>query len=73
MPALTELESRLAAPGGELVRGQCLKSLAEHEAQLRRAIAARLPREKFALASALLDATQAAQEVLHQFPNRWRA
>lgn len=73
MPALTELETRLASPGGELVRGELLKSLGEQEMLLCRTIAARLPREEFAVADALLDATRAAQEVLNRLPNRWRA
>lgn len=73
MPALTELEHRLAGPDREQVRGALLKALAEHEAQLRQAIAKRLPREDFALAAALLDATQAAQEVLARSRDRRRA
>lgn len=73
MPALTELELRLAGPGREQVRGALLEALAEQETQLRRAIAKRLPREDFKLAAALLDATQAAQEVLARYPDRSRA
>ena len=73
MPALTELELRLAGPDREQVRAALLATLAEQETQLRQAIAKRLPRAHFALAAALLDATQAAQEVLARSPYRGRA
>lgn len=73
MPALTELELRLAGPDREPVRAALMAALAEQEIQLRQAIAKRLPREDFAVAAALLDATQAAQEVLARPPGRGRA
>ena len=68
MTHLTELEERLAAPDGSVLRDQLVQQLAGTELRLRRQMAASLPRAEFAVASALADAALAAQEVLEQWP-----
>lgn len=72
MPALTELEERLAGPDAQRVCNELLEALEAQEAQFRSAIRMSLPRDEFAIASALLDATVAAREVLQQWRQRKR-
>lgn len=68
MPALTEMEHRLAGPQGDQERQQLLEQLTALEQRLRQAAAHRLPREEHLQVAALADAALAAQEVIRQWP-----
>lgn len=68
MDNMTELESRLAAPGGQALRNELQDRLADLEQRMRWKAAERLPRDQHAQAAALADAALAAQDVLR----RWR-
>jgi hypothetical protein len=65
---LTELESRLAGPTGEVLRVDLLTQLSTMEFQLRRRMAASVPRSEFAGLEASADAVRMAQEILHEWP-----
>lgn len=69
MDNLTELEARLAAPGGQALRDELQARLAALEQRMRWKAAERLPRDQHAQATALADAALSAQDVLR----RWRA
>jgi hypothetical protein len=64
---MTDLEARLAAPGGDALRDQLQARLETVEADLRRRIAASVPRAEFAALAACADAAEAAQEVLREW------
>ncbi|HZY20495.1 MAG TPA: hypothetical protein VFE82_18645 [Ramlibacter sp.] len=68
MTALTELEERLAQPGGAALRTELIQQLAALEDRLRGQMAASLPRDEFANATALAQAARAAREVLETWP-----
>lgn len=68
MPALTEMEHRLAGPQGDQERRQLLDRLAALEQRLRQEAAHRLPREEHLQVAALADAALTAQQVVSQWP-----
>lgn len=67
-PALTDLETRLAAPGGSILRDALCARAARLEATLRTRLADGLPREDFPAWQAIADAAAAAQAVLTAWP-----
>ena len=67
-PALTELEQRLAAPGGEDLRDELQARLAGLEERLRSQLAASVPRADYALTAACADAARAAYETVRNWP-----
>lgn len=64
---LTELEERLAAPGGEALRTQLLAQLAATHARLTQRLAGMVPRAEFPALNASAEALHAAQQVLKQW------
>lgn len=68
MPALTEMEHRLAGPQAAQERNDLLERLADLERRLRQVAASQLPREDHQQAAALAEAAQAAQQVVRQWP-----
>jgi hypothetical protein len=66
--ALTDLEDRLAAPGGAALRDELAGRVVALEARLRARIAAGLPREDFPAWQAAAEAAAAAREVLAGWP-----
>ncbi len=68
MPAMTEMEQRLASPQAESERQHLLERLAGLEQHLRQQAAHHLPREEYLRVAALAEAAQAAQQVIHQWP-----
>lgn len=68
MPHLTELEEKLSKPGGFALQKQMLAALAETALRLRLQLAASVPRAEFESYKKTLDATQAAIEVLQNWP-----
>lgn len=67
-PALTDLETRLAAPGGAALRGELAARLQALEQRLRERVAAGLPREDFPLWQSTAEAAAAARETLAAWP-----
>ena len=65
---MTELEERLAAPGGRALRDELTQRLKAMEAALRARLAASVPRAEFAEISACAVAAQCAGEVLRDWP-----
>ncbi|MGY6268533.1 EscE/YscE/SsaE family type III secretion system needle protein co-chaperone [Achromobacter denitrificans] len=65
---LTELEERLAAPGGEALLASLAQRLAALEARARAQLEAGLAPAAFQNCAALADAARAAQEVLAAVP-----
>jgi hypothetical protein len=65
---LTDLESRLAGPTGEVLRVDLLTQLSTMEFQLRQRMAASVPRSEFAGLEASAEAVRMAQEILHEWP-----
>jgi len=65
--ALTDLETRLAQPGGAALRDSLLQQAAELEARLHARLAAGLSRDEYAPYRAAAEAARAAQEVLRQY------
>ena len=66
--ALTELEERLAAPGGQQVQEALLQRLDALAWRLRQELAASVPRADYPNHAAAIDAVQAAREVLAAWP-----
>ncbi|MBJ7265312.1 MAG: hypothetical protein JHC61_17105 [Burkholderiaceae bacterium] len=64
----TDLEQRLAAPGGIAVRDDLLARTRQLEQRLRGRIAQGLSREEFPVWQAAADAAHAAHEVLNTWP-----
>ena len=69
MPALTELEHRLAGPQADKVRRDLLEQLIDLERRLRQDAARQLPREDYQQVAGLLEATVAAQQVVRRWPS----
>lgn len=67
-PALTDLESRLASPEGEAVRGELAARLDALACRLRADVAGGLSRDDYGIWTAAIDAVLAAQEVLGRHP-----
>lgn len=65
---LTDLETRLASPGGAALRDELAARAQRLEHSLRAHIAAGLPRPEFALWQAAAEAAAAAHEVLAAWP-----
>lgn len=65
---LTELEERLARPGGAALRAELLAQLEALESRLRRQLQASVPRSDFANYEAAAQAAHAAIEVLREWP-----
>lgn len=66
--ALTDLEVRLAAPGGAAARDELLTRTSALEQRYRTRIALGLPRDEFPLWQAAAQAAAAAHEVLATWP-----
>lgn len=66
--SLTDLENRLAAPGGMVLRDQLMARVQTLETKLRARIAAGLPREDFPSWQAAAEAAAAARETLARWP-----
>ncbi len=66
--ALTDLEVRLAAPGGAAARDELLARMSALEQQYRTRIAQGLPRDEFPLWQAAAASAAAAREVLATWP-----
>lgn len=64
---LTELEERLATPGGEALRTQLLAQLAATHARLAQRLTGMVPRAEFPVLRASAEALHAAQHVLKQW------
>lgn len=67
MTRMTELEDRLAAPDGEVLRTALLARLEQTALRLRGRLARPLPRDEYTACSTCLQATQAAQGVLRRW------
>ena len=65
---LTELEEKLSKPGGFALRQNMLVALGATALRLRQQLAASVPRAEFESHTKALDATQAAIEVLQDWP-----
>lgn len=65
---MTELEERLAGPGGAELRETLVQRLAALEERLRQQLRASLPRDEFAVCEAAAGAAQAARETLCAWP-----
>ena len=65
---LTELEEKLALPGGKVLQTQMVADLNETAFRLRQQLASGLPRPEFELHQKAADAVQAALEVLQTWP-----
>lgn len=65
---ITELEARLAQPGGASLRDSLAARLRDLETRLRAGATAGLPRNQFPVWQAAINATQAAQETIAQYP-----
>lgn len=70
MPALTELEKRLAGPQSDQVRQDVLERLLDFERRLRREAARQLPRDEYQQVAGLLEAAVAAQQVLRRWASQ---
>jgi hypothetical protein len=68
MHHLTELEEKLSKPGGFALQQKMLVALAATALRLRQQLAASVPRAEFESHTKALDATQAAIEVLQDWP-----
>ncbi|CDM23283.1 hypothetical protein BN940_04046 [Castellaniella defragrans 65Phen] len=66
--ALTDLEARLAAPGGAALRDALVARAAGMEAALRARMAAGLPRRDFPAWHDIAEAAAAAQAILAAWP-----
>lgn len=66
--SLTELETRLASPGGATAKNTLLENARRLEQSWRARMAAGLPREAFAQWQAAADAAAAAGEILQDWP-----
>lgn len=66
--AMTELEQRLAAPGGEAQRQALLEQLRQLQWRLRQKLAASVPRADYQDLAALALAVEAAHGVLETCP-----
>lgn len=64
---MTELEERLAAPGGAALREELLSQLDALEWRLRARLAASLPRAEYGRAAECAEAVRAAQDVLRDW------
>jgi hypothetical protein len=64
---LTELEDRLAAPGGRELRDQLIAQLAQLERRLAERSRGLLPRDEFQLTGKALEAVRAAIYTLNQW------
>ena len=67
---LTELEEKLALPGGKVLQTQMVADLNAIAFRLRQQLATGLPRPEFELHQRAADAVQAALEVLQAWPVR---
>ena len=65
---LTELEDKLALPGGKVLQTQMVADLNATAFRLRQQLASGLPRPEFELHQKAADAVQAALEVLQAWP-----
>ncbi|WP_394065614.1 hypothetical protein [Alcaligenes sp. WGS1538] len=65
---VTELETRLADPGGAVLKASLLEHAKELEQSWRARMAAGLPRGAFAQWQAAADAAAAAVEILQDWP-----
>ncbi len=68
MPALTDLEHRLAGPQADQVRQDLQERLLDLEQRLRQEAARQLPRDDYQQVAGLLEATMAAQQVVRRWP-----
>ncbi|MFC4297767.1 hypothetical protein ACFO0J_06905 [Castellaniella hirudinis] len=66
--ALTDLETRLAAPGGSALRDALVARAARLETSLRARMADGLPRQDFPAWHSVAEAAAAAQTVLASWP-----
>jgi len=69
MPALTDMEHRLAGPQSAQERQAVLDQLADLEHRLRQQAARQLPPEDHQQVAALAEAAQAARQVVRQWPH----
>lgn len=67
-PRMTELEERLAAPGGAELHAVMHGRLADLEFEVSRQLAKSVPRAEFDTIKSSLEAVRAAREVLQQWP-----
>lgn len=67
-PKMTELEERLAAPGGAELHAVMHGRLADLEFVLSRRLAGSVPRAEFDTVKSSLEAVRSAREVLQQWP-----
>ena len=67
-PALTDLETRLAAPGGSALRDALAAQAAALETRLRVRLSQGLPRDDFPAWQDIANAAGAAQAVLDAWP-----
>ena len=67
-PTMTELEERLAAPGGAELHAVMHGRLADLEFVLSRRLAGSVPRAEFETVRSSLEAVRSAREVLQQWP-----
>ena len=65
---LTDLEQRLAAPGGAAVREELMAQASQLERRLRERIAQGLSRDEFPVWQAGAEAARAAHDVLNTWP-----
>ncbi|MHA3904763.1 hypothetical protein ACTPOE_14690 [Castellaniella sp. WN] len=66
--SLTNLETRLAAPGGAALRNALAERAARLEQSLRARMAGGLPRQDFSAWQAAAEAAAAAREILASWP-----
>lgn len=68
VPPMTELEGKLAGPGGAALRDSLILQISAIEERLRRQLQASVPRDQYPGVASLAQATRAAQELLAQWP-----